>query len=140
MRNVTSGANPHHDWRSRPYKPARLPANCGSRAYVWFTFALRRGDLVGVRAAAGELGRDINLVDALAVVLLTAAHDDDAFDRAATRWLARFVYERPAVGLDELRLGVTALEALPHNPDAAKIVLSELCLRHRLDGVIGLLA
>ena len=69
------------------------------RPYTWFRSALRRGDLVGVRAAAAELGHAVNLVDALAVVLLMAARDDDAFDRAATKWLARFALERPAAGL-----------------------------------------
>ena len=86
------------------------------RPCTWFRLALRRGDLVGVRAAAAELGHTVNLVDALAVVLLMAVRDDEAFDRAATRWLARFALERPAVGLEDLRLGLSALEALPFNP------------------------
>ena len=110
------------------------------RPYTWFRSALRRGDLVGVRAAAAELGHKVNLVDALAVVLLMAARDDDAFDRAATRWLARFALERPAAGLDDLRLGLSALEALPYNGEAARLTLAKLCARHRLDDVIGLLA
>ena len=110
------------------------------RPYTWFRTALRRGDLTGVRAAAAELGHAVNLVDALAVVLLMAARDDDAFDRAATKWLARFALERPAAGLEDLRLGLCALEALPYNRDAARLTLAELCARHRLDDVIGLLA
>ena len=108
--------------------------------YRWFTTALRRGDLTGVRAAAVELGNKVNLVDALSIVLLMAEREDDAFERAATRWLARFVIERPAVGLQDLRLGLVALEALPANAAAAKQQLAELCARHRLDGVVGLLA
>ena len=110
------------------------------RPYTWFRSALRRGDLIGVRAAAAELGHKVNLVDALGVVLLMAARDDDAFDRAATKWLARFALERPAAGLDDLRLGLSALEALPYNGDAARLTLAELCARHRLDDVVGLLA
>jgi hypothetical protein len=47
--------------------------------------------------------------------------------------------ERPAAGLEDLRLGLSALEALPYNRDAARLTLSELCARHRLDDVIGLL-
>ncbi|MEA2192967.1 MAG: hypothetical protein QOI73_3088 [Solirubrobacteraceae bacterium] len=109
------------------------------RPYTWFRMALRRGDLVGVRAAAAELGHKVNLVDALSVVLLMAVRDDEAFDRAATRWLARLALERPAVGLDDLRLGLSALEALPYNRDAARMTLAELCERHRLDDVVGLL-
>jgi hypothetical protein len=107
--------------------------------YRWFTSSLRRGDLVGVRAAAAELGHRVNLVDALSIVLLMAHRDDEAYERAATRWLARLVLERPAVGLDDLRLGLVALQALPANTDAAKQQLAELCERHRLDGVVGLL-
>ena len=107
--------------------------------YRWFSSALRRGDLVGVRSAAAELGHKVNLVDALSIVLLMADREDDAFERAATRWLARFVIERPAVGLEDLRFGLVALQALPANRDAALAQLSELCTRHCLDGVVGLL-
>ena len=107
--------------------------------YRWFSSALRRGDLVGVRSAAAELGHKVNLVDALSIVLLMSEREDDAFERAATRWLARFVIERPAVGLEDLRFGLVALQALPANRDAALAQLSELCARHRLDGVVGLL-
>lgn len=110
------------------------------RSYTWFRSALGRGDLAGVRAAAAELGHRVNLVDALSVVLLMAARDDDAFDRAATKWLARFALERPAAGLADLRLGLCALEALPYNREAARVTLCELCARHSLDDVVGLLA
>jgi hypothetical protein len=108
--------------------------------YRWFTSALRRGDLVGVRAAAAELGHQVNLVDALSIVLLMADREDDAFERAATRWLARFVVERPAVGLEDLRRGLVALQALPANAAAARQELADLCERYRLDGVVGLLS
>ena len=106
--------------------------------YRWFESALRRGDLLGVRAAAAELPQ-VNLVDALGVVLLMAAKNDERYGRAATRWLGRLALERPATGLDDLRLGLTALEALPHNPEGARQVLADLCARHRLEDVVGLL-
>jgi hypothetical protein len=86
-----------------------------------------------------ELGHRVNLVDALAVVLLMADRGDDAFERAATRWLARFILERPAAGLEDLRRGLVALQALPTNTAAAKRELADLCAAHRLDGVVGLL-
>jgi hypothetical protein len=54
-----------------------------------------------------------------------ADKDDDAYDRAATRWLARLALERPAAGLDDLRAGLTALEARPYNPDGARQALAE---------------
>jgi hypothetical protein len=49
---------------------------------------VERGDLPGVRSAVIELPR-INLADALAIVVLMAADKDPAYERAATRWLAR---------------------------------------------------
>jgi hypothetical protein len=107
--------------------------------YRWFTAALQRGDLAGVRAAAAELGHRVNLVDALSIVLLMADRRDEAYDRAATRWLARLVVERPAAGLADLRAGLGALEALPGDGAAARRQLAELCARHRLAGVVGLL-
>jgi hypothetical protein len=110
------------------------------RSHTWLLAAIRRGDLAGVRAAAAELGQQVNLVDALSIVLVMADHGDRRYDRAAAKWLARLAYERPAVRLEDLRLGLTALEALPHNPAAAKYQLADLCRRHRLDNVIGLLS
>ena len=98
-------------------------------AYGRFRRALRMGNLAQVRAAAAELPQ-VGLDDALAVVLLMDAHDDERYERAAVRWLARLVSERPSVGLADLGLGLTALEALPVNRDAAIAVLSQICARH----------
>ena len=67
-------------------------------------------------------------------------HGDRRYDRAALEWLARLAYERPGVVLEDLRSGLTALEALPYEPDAAKRQLADLCRRHRLENVIGLLS
>jgi len=110
------------------------------RPHTWLLAAIRRGDLIGVRAAAAELGHQVNLVDALSIVLVMADHGDRRYDRAAAKWLARLAYERPAVRLEDLRLGLSALEALPYEPAAAKRRLADLCRRHRLEDVIGLLA
>jgi len=77
--------------------------------YTWFRSALERGDLPGVRSAAAELPR-INLADALGIVLLMA-DDDDAYERAATRWVARLASERPNV-VHDLAATVGALQAL----------------------------
>ena len=110
------------------------------RPHTWLLAAIRRGDLIGVRAAAAELGHQVNLVDALSIVLVMADHGDRRYDRAAAKWLARLAYERPAVRLEDLRLGLSALEALPYEPAVAKRRLADLCRRHRLEDVIGLLA
>src|SRR5829696_4043646 len=103
------------------------------RSHPWLLAAIRRGDLAGVRAAAAELGHRINLVDALSIVLVMAERGDERYERAGVRWLARLAYERPAVLLDDLRLGLSALEALPRDPAPAKLQLGELCQRHRLE-------
>lgn len=97
--------------------------------YGRFRRALRMGNLAQVRAAAAELPQ-VSLDDALAVVLLMDARDDERYERAAVRWLARLVSEHPSIGLAELGLGLTALEALPHNRDAAVSVLAGICARH----------
>ena len=100
-------------------------------AYANFRSALRSGNLLLAKAAAAELPQ-VGLTDALHMCLLMSSQADERFDRAATRWLARFAQERPSVGLDELRHALFALEALPYNPDAARGLLARLCTEHGL--------
>jgi hypothetical protein len=107
-------------------------------AYGRFRRALRAGNLNQVHAAALELPQ-VDLVDALAIVLLMSSDDDERYDRAATRWLARFALERPSARLDDLRLGLHALEALPYNGPAARATISRLCEAHGLRRVADLL-
>jgi hypothetical protein len=99
--------------------------------YARFRAALKAGNLLLVRTAAAELPR-VDLVDALAICVLMGAQQDERFDRAATKWLARLAIERPSIGLDDLRCGMHALDALPHNPGAARGELIALCSRHGL--------
>ena len=99
--------------------------------YARFRAALKAGNLLLVRSAAAELPR-VDLVDALAICVLMGAQQDERFDRAATKWLARLSLERPTMSLDELRRGLHALDALPHNPHAARGELIELCSRNGL--------
>src|SRR3954451_12675020 len=96
--------------------------------YIRFKRALATGNLAVVRAAAAELPA-IDLGDALAVCLLMSVRDDERFERAAVRWLARLALERPAVGLTDLRDGLIAFEAMPYNPEAARTALAGLCER-----------
>ncbi|HEX4109401.1 MAG TPA: hypothetical protein VHX88_14790 [Solirubrobacteraceae bacterium] len=102
--------------------------------YARFRRALERGNLAMVRAAAAELPR-IDLADALEILLLIGAADQPTYDRAATRWLARFALERPSARLDDLRRGLYALEALPYNPQGARSGLRALCREHDLEQV-----
>ena len=44
-------------------------------------------DMSGVRAAAAALGHQVSLVDALGIVLVMAANNDNDYERAAARWL-----------------------------------------------------
>jgi len=92
---------------------------------------LNRGDLNLVHAAALELPQ-VDLVDALRIVLLMSGEDDERYDRAATRWLGRFAVERPSARLEDLKLALHALEALPYNEHAARQTLGQLCEAHGL--------
>ena len=100
-------------------------------SYAWFRRCLARGDLAGVRAAAVELPV-IDLTDALRICVLMAQQGDRRFERAAVRWLARLSLEAPTVGIEDLRQGLVAFEALPDNPLGARRALADLCGRHGL--------
>src|SRR3954469_16527418 len=106
--------------------------------YVRFKRALATGNLALVRTAAAELPA-IDLGDALAICLLMSDRDDERFERAAVRWLARVALERPAVGLGDLRDGLIAFEAMPYNPAAARQTLAVLCERLHLAGAVKVL-
>jgi len=99
--------------------------------YARFKRALASGNLALVHAAAAELPR-VALHDALAICLLMSDRDDERFERAAVRWLARFAIERPGVRIDALRHGLIAFEAMPYNPAAAREALAALCHQHGL--------
>jgi hypothetical protein len=100
-------------------------------SYARFQRALRLGQLDQIRDAAAELPR-VDLVDALAVCLLMSAQRDPRYDRAATRWLARFALERRDVTLADVRAAVAALNALPSDPVAGRQALAALCSAHGL--------
>ena len=99
--------------------------------YARFHRALRIGRLSLVRDAAAELPR-IDLDDALAICLLMEQQDAARFERAAVRWLARLSLEVPTVGIEDLRMGALAFQALAENPLGARQALAELCARHGL--------
>jgi hypothetical protein len=99
--------------------------------YARFQRALRIGRLSLVRAAAAELLR-IDLTDALAICLLIEQQEEERFERAAVRWLARLSLEAPTVGIEDLRQGLAAFEALPHDPVRGRRALAELCARQGL--------
>jgi hypothetical protein len=100
----------------------------GGSPYARFKRALATGNLALVRAAAAELA-SIDLGDALAICLLMGERDDQRFERAAVRWLARLALERPGLRLEDLREGLVAFEAMPYNPAGARQALAALCER-----------
>lgn len=106
--------------------------------YARFRRALATGNLALVHAAAAELPQ-VDLQDALRICLLMSQCDDDRFERAAVRWLARTSLETPTMRLDDLRLGLIAFEAMPYNVGAARQTLAQLCAAHRLDGAVRVL-
>jgi len=103
--------------------------------YSRFRRALATGNLALVRAAAAELPA-VDLADALAICLLMGTRDDERYERAAVRWLARLALERPGIGLEDLRQGLLAFEALPYNPAAARERLAALCERLGLPAAV----
>jgi hypothetical protein len=88
-------------------------------AYGRFARALRRGDVSQAELAARELGR-LTLADALSLCELLAARDPQRFERAARRWLQRFIEER-SPSLPEVALAAAALNELRHGRRAVGV-------------------
>ncbi len=102
--------------------------------YAIFRRALDRGDVVAAWAAATDLPH-LDLVDALALCLLTAERQPARFERAAARWLTRYLEEEPRVGLEELRLTTELLASLggPHAGAGVKALRELFARRGRRD-------
>jgi hypothetical protein len=81
-------------------------------AYGRFTRAVQRGNVFQAELAARELGT-LSLADALSLCEMLAARDPQRFERAARRWLQRFIDER-SPSLPELALASTALTDMRH--------------------------
>ncbi|MDX6690212.1 MAG: hypothetical protein QOG15_1669 [Solirubrobacteraceae bacterium] len=96
--------------------------------YARFQRALALGDLALVRMAAAELPH-VNLDDALTICCLMAVSESPAFERAAVRWTARWILERPDAQLDGARRVLALFDAMPHAPDAARAALKQLAAR-----------
>jgi hypothetical protein len=80
--------------------------------YARFKRALDSGNLMQVRAAAAELPM-VPLRDALEVCELLRRAKPEVYERAALRWLARLLLERPGISLTELERAARALQRLP---------------------------
>ncbi len=72
-----------------------------------FKRVIERGNLVLAEATARELGR-LTLDEALRLLFLYAEKEPIKFERAALRWLGRWVTEAKAVSLLKAQLALTA--------------------------------
>ncbi|MDA0161303.1 hypothetical protein OM076_13580 [Solirubrobacter ginsenosidimutans] len=80
--------------------------------YTRLTRAIRAGNLAIIEATAAELGW-IALRDALAILLVIEAKDDERFERSAIRWAGRLALEVPDLELPEFAGALESLHALP---------------------------
>jgi hypothetical protein len=99
-------------------------------AHGRFTRAVANSNLREAEIAARELG-GLSLEDALSLCVLLAERDPQRFERAALRWLQRFIDERlPPVA--EVALAASALGELRHGlRGAGRESLVRLAVRRR---------
>ena len=83
--------------------------------------------MINAELAAREMGQ-LDLQDALSLLLLYAATDDPRFDRASTRWIGRLCVEQQP-SLSELQGAVAALALLRHGGETAAELLRDISHR-----------
>jgi hypothetical protein len=81
-------------------------------AHGRFERAIHRGHIQAAEMAAREMG-GLSLSDALSLCELLASRDPARYERAALRWLQRFIDER-LPPLAEVALAASALTELRH--------------------------
>lgn len=97
-----------------------------------FQRAVERGNLLLAVTAARDLGQ-LTLTDSLGLLLLFADKDPDRFERAASRWHARFVLEARDLEISEAFAALAALTLLTgHGRRKALELLDDLGRRHGL--------
>ncbi len=94
--------------------------------YTRFDRALKTGNLDIIRAAAAELPR-VELGDALKIVWLMR-DDELLYERAAKRWLGRFVNEAPGATLKDVEKAAKALRSVWRDPQESTRVLADICV------------
>jgi hypothetical protein len=88
-------------------------------AHGRFQRAIATRNLLIAETAAREMG-GLSLADALALCELLAACDPKRYERAALRWLQRFIDERQPP-LPEVALAASALAELRHGQRAVGV-------------------
>jgi hypothetical protein len=97
-------------------------------AHGRFERAIHRGHVQAAEMAAREMG-GLSLADALSLCELLARADPARYERAALRWLNRFIEER-LPPLTELALAASALAELRHGHRNAGVETLKRLLRH----------
>jgi hypothetical protein len=92
-----------------------------------FQRALERGSAVDAISAAKAMG-GLSLGDALALCVVMAERSPAQFDRAASRWVSRFLEETPDASLEEVQLITAALAALPRAPALGRCFENSLAI------------
>lgn len=91
--------------------------------------AISSGNLPLIHATVAELGW-VPLREALAILLVIDANDEERFDAAAVRWAGRLALEARDLRLEELRGAITSLDALPdENAQRSLLALAERARR-----------
>jgi hypothetical protein len=94
-----------------------------------FSRAIERGNLVAAEASAREIG-SLTLEEALRLLFLYAEKEPIKYERAALRWLARYVTDGEAVSLLKAQLALSGLAELRAGKrEAAAKLLIELARR-----------
>jgi hypothetical protein len=101
--------------------------------YAAFRRALDRGSLTLALAEARQLPQ-VDLADALALVLLIREEAPARYTRAAARWLARWLGETPHATLEEAGLVLGALGAMhpraSEDPRGGAVALMAVARQH----------
>jgi hypothetical protein len=97
-------------------------------AHGRFTRAIHARNVLNAEMAAREMG-GLSLADALMLCELLARTDPARYERAALRWLERFIDER-LPPLTEVALAASALAELRHGRRYAGVEALKRLLRH----------
>jgi hypothetical protein len=97
-------------------------------AHGRFERAVHRGHVQAAEMAAREMG-GLSLADALMLCELLANADPQRYERAALRWLERFINER-LPPLTEVSLAASALADLRHGERNVGVEALKRLLRH----------
>lgn len=98
-------------------------------AYTRLRRAIQARNLSIIHATASELGW-VPLRDALGILVVIEAKDDERFEPAAVRWAGRLALETPDLALAELAGALDSLEALPdEHAQRALLALAERARR-----------